>query len=312
MQGLLYCRKTVGGPQARIHQDRSVARTRQVGVHRAQGEGDGHTDAEQIWLQTDDGQTLLRACPAVYRPLAWEASRRRNRTGVERHTAEGAEVRVTVDEPVAQRVCLGVVQAEGLVVCSAAPEVWEQLEALAGRLRELYGGRSPSEIEALQPARELYRSTGEDPTKTRPASEALLRRILRGQPLPRVNSLVDLCNLCSLEFLLPIGLYDLDRVRGTVQVRLGRPGEAYESLGKGILRAEGRLVVCDEEGPVGSPTHDSARTAIRLETRRALVLVFGPGSYAGARMAEHVEVLSGRLRSVACAASVRGQVLGGR
>lgn len=219
---------------------------------------------------------------------------------------------VEVQQTVADRVCLGVVEAEGVVVRPEAPEVWEEMERLAARLRELHGGRAPSEIEGVQPARELYRRTGEDPTKTRPSSEALLRRVLRDQPLPRINSLVDVCNLCSLEFLLPIGLYDLDRVRGRVEVRMGRPGESYESLGKGVLRAEGRLVVCDGEGPIGGPTHDSARTAITLDTRRVLAVVFAPGSYPAARMRAHVEVLSGRLRSLTSAASVRGEVVGGR
>src|SRR5207237_3024125 len=84
------------------------------------------------------------------------------------------------------------------------------------------------------PARDLYRRTGEDPTKLRPSSEALLRRVLRGEALYRINSLVDTCNLCSLEFLLPIGLYDADRIQGTVTVRLGAQGEGYDSLGKGL------------------------------------------------------------------------------
>jgi DNA/RNA-binding domain of Phe-tRNA-synthetase-like protein len=221
-------------------------------------------------------------------------------------------VLVTVEGTVADRLCLGVVRAEGLVVRPEAPEVWEELDRLSDRLRKLYAGRAPSEIEGLQAARELYRHLGEDPTKTRPSSEALLRRVLRGQPLPRVNSLVDLCNLCSLEFLLPVGLYDLERVRGRVEVRLGRPGEAYESLGKGVLRAEGRLVVCDAEGPVGSPTHDSARTAITVETRRALALVFAPGSYLAERMRGHAEALAVRFRALACAESVQWAVLGGR
>ncbi len=221
-------------------------------------------------------------------------------------------MRVTVDVSVADRVCLGVVEADGVGVRGDAVEVWEELERLASRLREQYAGRSPSEIEALQPARELYRRTGEDPTKTRPSSEALLRRALRGQPLPRINSLVDVCNLCSLEFLLPIGLYDLDRIHGCVVVRMGRPGEAYESLGKGLLRAEGRLVVCDEVGPVGSPTHDSARTGITLETRRALALVFGPGSYPADRMAQHAQTLAQRFRALASAQSVTWEVVGGR
>jgi DNA/RNA-binding domain of Phe-tRNA-synthetase-like protein len=231
---------------------------------------------------------------------------------VRRRLRKKVPVQVTVDPAVADRVCLGVVEAQGLVVRPEAPEVWEELDRRAGELRQRYAGRPPSEIEALQPARDLYRRVGEDPTKTRPSSEALLRRALRGQPMPRVNSLVDVCNLCSLEYLLPIGLYDLDRLQGPVVVRLGRPGEFYESLGKGLLRAAGRLVVCDAQGPVGSPTHDSARTGITVQTRAALAVVFGPGSYPAERMRGHAETLAVRFRQLASPRSVRWEVLGGR
>ncbi len=203
------------------------------------------------------------------------------------------------------------VEADGVRVLPEAPQVWRELEGLAGQLRERYAGRAPSQIEGLQPARELYRRTGEDPTKTRPSSEALLRRVLRGQPLPRVNSVVDLCNLCSLEFLLPIGLYDRDRVRGPVVVRLGRAGEGYESLGKGLFRAEGRLVVCDVDGPFGSPTNDSARTGVTEQTRNILAVVFAPARYGRERMADHVHTLAHRLRLLAGAEAVRAGVVGG-
>jgi DNA/RNA-binding domain of Phe-tRNA-synthetase-like protein len=218
---------------------------------------------------------------------------------------------IAVDPTVAQWVCLGVVEADGVVVRPREEAVVRQLEELAARVRERYAGRPPGEVEALQPARELYRRTGEDPTKTRPSSEALFRRALRGQPMPQVNSLVDLCNLCSLEFLLPIGLYDRDRVRGQVQVRLGRPGEVYDSLGKGLFRAEDRLVVCDADGPFGSPTNDSTRTAITERTRNVLLVVFGPASYSRRRMAEHADVVATRLRTLAGAEGAHTQVLGG-
>ncbi len=218
---------------------------------------------------------------------------------------------VAVDPAVADRVCLGVIEADGVVVLPRDEGVVRELAGLAERIRERYAGQAPSEVEALQPARELYRRTGEDPTKMRPSSEALFRRALRGQPMPQVNSLVDLCNLCSVEFLLPIGLYDRDRVRGRVEVRLGRPGEAYASLGKGHFRAEGRLVLCDAEGPFGSPTNDSARTAVTLQTQNALVVVFAPASYPRLRMVEHADLVATRLRTVARAREVRTEVLGG-
>src|SRR5689334_12007105 len=62
--------------------------------------------------------------------------------------------------------------------------------------------------------RTIYKRVGLDPTKTRPSSEALLRRVRKGDALPRINSLVDVCNWCSLEFQLPYGLYDAAHVEG--------------------------------------------------------------------------------------------------
>ncbi|MDR5710400.1 MAG: phenylalanine--tRNA ligase beta subunit-related protein [Armatimonadota bacterium] len=194
-----------------------------------------------------------------------------------------------------ERVRLGVVHVEGLTVAREAPQVRAEARELGEVLRGRYAGRAPGEIEALKHARELYRLLGEDPTKNRPSSEALLRRVLRGQTLPSINVLVDVVNLCSLKFLLPIGLYDLDRVRGGVCVRLGRPGETYESLGKGAFRADRRLVVADEQGPMGGPTNDSLRTAVTEDTRRCLAVIFAPSSFPATRMADHVRVLSERI-----------------
>lgn len=200
-------------------------------------------------------------------------------------------VEVRVSPELAGVVALGVVHAEDLLVRPSAPDVEEEAERLAEALRAQYRGLPPSEIEALGPARELFRRVGEDPTKTRPSSEALLRRVLRGEALPRINSLVDAVNLCSLSFLLPIGLYDLDRMHGPVIIRLGRLGEGYDSLGKGFFRAEGRVVVADDAGPFGGPVNDAQRTAVTQHTRRALALVFAPSSYPRAHLEDHTRVL---------------------
>src|SRR5438067_13934384 len=83
------------------------------------------------------------------------------------------------------------------------------------------------------PARALYRKFGTDPTRMRPSSEALLRRMKKGEPLPRVNSLVDVANAMSVQLQVPVGLYDLDKVRGgELVIRLGREGEGYAGIGK--------------------------------------------------------------------------------
>jgi len=127
-----------------------------------------------------------------------------------------------------------------------------------------------------QLVRRMYSRVGLDPTKTRPSSEALLRRVRRGESLPRINSLVDVCNWCSLEFQLPYGLYDLDHVEGPIELRLGRPGEEYAGIRKERVHIAGRLTLADDRGPFGNPSSDSARTMVTKATVRALVVIFAP------------------------------------
>ena len=140
--------------------------------------------------------------------------------------------------------------------------------------RALRASGDPAGVVAA--VRRLYHRTGVDPTKTRPSSEALLRRLRKGQGLPRINSLVDVANWCSLETQLPYGLYDLDCVHGAVQVRLGRAGEQYAGIRKDTVHVDGRITLVDDDGPFGNPTSDSARTMVHVATARALFVVFAP------------------------------------
>ncbi len=124
--------------------------------------------------------------------------------------------------------------------------------------------------------RRLYHAIGQDPTRNRPSSEALLRRLKKGLGLPRINALVDAVNHCSVALQLSFGCYDLDRISGSPVLRLGRPGEAYEAVGHRPMNLEGRYALCDDLGPFGNPTMDSQRTRIVPETRNALVVIFAP------------------------------------
>ena len=89
------------------------------------------------------------------------------------------------------------------------------------------------EVGAIERARELYRRFGTDPTRMRPSSEALLRGLKKGEPLPRINSLVDVANAMSVQLQVPVGLYDLGKVKGEeLVIRLGNKDESYEGIGK--------------------------------------------------------------------------------
>ena len=144
--------------------------------------------------------------------------------------------------------------------------------------------------------RAMYKRVGIDPTKTRPSNEALLRRVRKGQPLPRVNSLVDVINWCSVEFQLPYGLYDRRHIRGPVTLRLGREGEEYAGIRKDVVHVAGRIALVDEEGPFGNPTSDSARTMVTTATTRALVVVFAPRDLETKRLKQVLEVTSQRMQ----------------
>src|SRR5688572_12289196 len=130
----------------------------------------------------------------------------------------------------------------------------------------------------------MYKRVGIDPTKRRPSSEALLRRIKRGDALPRINSMVDVCNWCSLEFQLPYGLYDAARIDGDIELRLGRPGEVYAGIRKDDVHVGGRITLADRVGPFGNPTSDSARTQVTTATMSALLVVFAPHEFTPDRL----------------------------
>jgi DNA/RNA-binding domain of Phe-tRNA-synthetase-like protein len=127
-----------------------------------------------------------------------------------------------------------------------------------------------------EPARALYRRFGLDPTRHRPSSEALLRRVRRGDGLPRINSLVDVANVVSLRLQVPVGLYDLGLVEGGLTLRLGREGEAYAGIRRDEVGVAGRICVADERGPCGNPSADSSRTMITTATERAAWIFFLP------------------------------------
>jgi DNA/RNA-binding domain of Phe-tRNA-synthetase-like protein len=189
-----------------------------------------------------------------------------------------------IDARLAPRVRLGLLVIEGTSVRASDPLLDAETDAACAALRARYGEGKSSEVPGTADARTLYKALGIDPTKTRPSNEALLRRALRGEPLYRVNTLVDALNLVSLREQLPFGLYDLDRVEPPVRLRLGAAGESYEGIRKGLVNVESRPVLVDGLGPFGNPTSDSLRTSIRPETRRTLVVAYAPAGYPIARL----------------------------
>ena len=190
---------------------------------------------------------------------------------------------------------------EGATVVEREP----RLDRLLAEAERLVRANPPAETLSV---RTMYKRIGLDPTKTRPSNEALLRRVRKDQPLPRVNSLVDVINWCSVEFQLPYGLYDRSRIVGPVTLRIGRDGEEYAGIRKDTVHVGGRIALVDELGPFGNPTSDSARTMVTAATTEALVVVFAPAEVDAARLAEVLGVTASRIAAIAGGREVARQV----
>lgn len=156
----------------------------------------------------------------------------------------------------------------------------------------------PAESAAV---RTMYKKVGIDPTKSRPSNEALLRRVRKGDTIPRINSAVDIVNWCSLEFQLPYGLYDASKISGAVTIRKGAEGEKYAGIRKDDVNVGGRITIADDGGAFGNPTSDSARTMVTPSATELLVVIYAP-----------IEITRPQLEHVAAVTAERMQlILGG-
>lgn len=185
-------------------------------------------------------------------------------------------------------------------------ELWEEIGTFT---RELQAS-SDTEKSKLQPAiaatREAYKRCGKDPSRYRPSAEALRRRLLRGLDLYQIDTLVDLINLVSLRTGYSIGGFDADKIQGDrLELGIGRAGEPFEGIGRGMLNIEGLPVYRDGMGGIGTPTSDHERTKMGLETRHILAIVNGYSGGEGLR--EAAEMIQELLRKYA--ASDGGTVL---
>lgn len=155
-------------------------------------------------------------------------------------------------------------------------ELWEEIEAFISDYRQRYTVDSIKEMPSIEATRTAYRRCGKDPSRYRPSGEALVRRTLKGNELYRVSTLVDLINLASIAYGYSIGGFDADKIEGeALCLGIGREGEPYEGIGRGVLNIEGMPVYRDDIGGIGTPTSDHERTKLSLETTSLLTIVNG-------------------------------------
>lgn len=169
-------------------------------------------------------------------------------------------------------LALGLVEAT-VTNGSDNPGLWAEIDACADAVGRTMAIEDIAKLPAVQALRRAYRALGKDPTRYRGSQEALLRRILRGLGLYRINTVVDINNLVSIESRQSLGVFDREKIDGDVMLRVARPGETYKGIGKELLNLEGLPVYADAAGPFGSPTSDSERAMVTVATRRIFLVV---------------------------------------
>ena len=155
-------------------------------------------------------------------------------------------------------------------------ELWQEINALGEHYRQVLSTETLKAISGIEATRRVYRACGKDPSRYRPAAEALIRRQLKGKDLYQIDTLVDLVNLASIRYGYSIGGFDADKFQGdTLTLGVGREGEPYEGIGRGMINIAGLPVYRDAVGGVGTPTSDNERTKISLSTTHLVVLING-------------------------------------
>ncbi len=159
--------------------------------------------------------------------------------------------------------------------------VSESPQMLKGRLQlfqeQLYFDLEDKEISDFPGLLEwqlVWKALGADPSRYRPSAEALFRRIRKQNYLTPVHSGVDMNSFLSLQYEIPLGLYDADKISGNVEISIGTEKDQYEGLNNRVNTLTHILVSKDSQGAFGSPYVDSKRTMVTEQTVNALHIFY--------------------------------------
>lgn len=202
----------------------------------------------------------------------------REKTETSLKKKDNRKVEIIVEDKI-ETVCPSFVGAcvEADVENSAySEELWKLIDEQCEKFRQTLTTDTVKDISAIAATRRVYKACGKDPSRYRPSSEALIRRVLQGKQLYQIDTLVDLINLASITYGYSIGGFDAGKFSGdTLSLGVGREGEPYEGIGRGMINIAGLPVYRDAIGGVGTPTSDNERTKMGLATRRLVALVNG-------------------------------------
>lgn len=150
-------------------------------------------------------------------------------------------------------------------------KLWEVINEKVKEVEENIEVKDICNLPSISDSRIAYKKFGKDPSRYRLSSEALYRRIARGLGLYKVNNIVDINNLISLESAYSVGTYDLDKVKGDIHFTVANEGECYVGIGKGELNISNLPVFYDDIDKFGSTTSDCVRAMITKDSKHILM-----------------------------------------
>ncbi|EKN62469.1 B3/4 domain-containing protein [Neobacillus bataviensis LMG 21833] len=169
---------------------------------------------------------------------------------------------------------LGVIEYRNITVGDSPQMLKGRLQLFQESIYFDLENKQVTDLPSILEWRNIFKKTGKDPNRYRHSAESLYRRVKKQNYLTTVQSAIDINNFFSLQYQVPIGIYDLDLVQGLVEIRIGKDGEEYIGLNGRKNSLERLIVAADQEGPFGSPFVDSERTPVTVNTKDALQIIY--------------------------------------
>ncbi len=184
-------------------------------------------------------------------------------------------ITISIDQQLkkaAPNLVLGVVSAP-VEVTKNSPPLWVEINKRIKEIESEITMASLYNVPQIKALRDAYKALGKDPGRYRGSQEALVRRILQGKGLYKINQIVDINNLVSLETLHSVGAYNVDNIKSPMVFRVGKPGESYKGIGKEVINIAELPLFADDAGPFGSPTSDSERAMITMDAKNIMIVI---------------------------------------
>ncbi|WP_174730276.1 B3/4 domain-containing protein [Mesobacillus harenae] len=169
---------------------------------------------------------------------------------------------------------IGIIEYKDIQIASSPQMLKGRLQLFQESIYFELLDKNITEFDGIQEWRQIFKQTGKDPNRYRHSAEAILRRIKRKNYLQPVHSAIDLNNFFSLEYQIPIGIYDRDTLAGDTIIRIGEEHEEYTGLNGRVNSLHNLIVSSDKNGPFGSPFVDSERTSVSEETKNAVQIIY--------------------------------------